>query len=48
MLLNDIDAERLFRTIFDKAATCCNSLLTTFHTKLLCYRNIFPSREETI
>lgn len=47
MLPNDIDADRLFRTVFYKAASCCNSLLTIFHTKFLCYRNIFPSREET-
>ena len=47
MLLNDIDAECLFRTVFYKAASSCNSLLTIFYTKFLCYRNIFPSREET-
>lgn len=47
MLLNDIHAECLFRTVFYKAASCCNSLLTIFHTKFLCYRNISPSREET-
>lgn len=47
MLLNYIDAECLFRTVFYKAVLCCNSLLTIFHTKFLCYRNIFLLREET-
>lgn len=47
MLLDDIDAEYLFRTVFYNADSCYNSLLTAFHTEFLCYRNIFPSREET-
>lgn len=47
MLLNDIDAECLFRMAFYKAVSCFNSLLTMFHTKFLLYRTIFPARDKT-